>query len=111
MKIRTTRKEVLQSFEKVYRISQELGNEISRYINPDYYTCGVYGWNSDIYKVNYSFALVYGYRPFGKEYPREKQQELLKKLDKLESRYNKGSIKFNTMMKKGREIINEFFLA
>ena len=60
MKIRTTRKEVLQSFDKVYRISQELGDEISRYINPDYYTCGVYGWNSDIYKVNYSFALVYG---------------------------------------------------
>lgn len=107
MKIETTRKEFLQSFDKVYRISQELGDKISRYINPDYYTCGVYGW----YKVNYSLALVYGYRPFGKEYPREKQQELLKKLDKLESRYNKGSIKFNTMMEKGREIINEFFLA
>ena len=111
MKIRTTRKEVLQSFDKVYRISQELGDEISRYINPDYYTCGVYGWNSDIYKVNYSIALVYGYRLFGKEYPREKQQELLKKLDKLESRYDKKAIKYETMMKKGREIINEFFLA
>ena len=111
MKIETTKKEIMNSFPKVYYLLQRTGYEISCFFNPDYYTCGVYGWNSDIYKVNYSFALVYGYRPFGKEYPREKQQDLLKKLDKLESRYDKGSIKFNTMMKKGREIINEFFLA
>ena len=111
MKIRTTRKEVLQSFDKVYSLRFETGYKISRFINPDYYTCGVYGWNSDICKVNYSLALVYGYRPFGKEYPREKQQELLKKLDKLESRYDKGIIKYDTMKRKGKEIIEEFFLA
>lgn len=111
MKIRTTRKEVLQSFDKIYRISQKLGDKISCYINPDYYTCGKYGWNCDVFIIGNNVALIYGDRPFGKEYPKEKQQELLKKLDKLESRYYKGSIKFNTMMKKGREIINEFFLA
>lgn len=28
------------------------------------YTCGVYGWNADIYKID-NVAIVTGYRPFG----------------------------------------------
>ena len=111
MKIRTTRKEVLQSFDKVYRISQELGNEISRYINPDYYTCGKYGWNCDVFIIENSVALTYGDRYIGGRYPIDKQEELVKKLGKLESRYDKKTIKYDTMKRKGKEIINEFFLA
>lgn len=32
------------------------------------YTCGVYGWNADIYNISYnndSVAIVTGYQPFG----------------------------------------------
>lgn len=29
------------------------------------YTCGIYGWNADIYIVNDNTAIVTGYRPFG----------------------------------------------
>lgn len=32
----------------------------------DGYTAGVYGWNADIYEFG-SFAIVTGYRPFGKD--------------------------------------------
>ena len=105
-----TKKEIMSRFKKIYSLRFETGYKISRFINPDYYTWGTYGWNCDVFIIG-NLTLTYGDRPFGKEYPKEKQQELLKKLDKLESRYDKGSIKFNTMMKKGREIINEFFLA
>ena len=32
----------------------------------DAYTAGVYGWNADIYEFG-NFAIVTGYRPFGKD--------------------------------------------
>ena len=111
MKIRTTKKEIVSSFSKVYYLSQMVGYEISRYLNPDYYTCGKYGWNCDVFNIGNRFALTYGNRPFGKEYPEERQHELVKKLEKLEARYDRNAIKYETMIKKGREIINEFFLA
>lgn len=34
-------------------------------MNRNGYTCGVYGWNADIYYYNLSTAIVTGYRPFG----------------------------------------------
>ena len=50
MKTEITKKEIMSRFKKVYSLRFETGYKISRFIDPDYYTCGVYGWNSDIYK-------------------------------------------------------------
>ena len=36
-------------------------------VDPDCYTCGVYGWNADVF-TNGGLAVVTGYRPFGKKY-------------------------------------------
>lgn len=33
-----------------------------------YYTCGVYGWNADLYRIG-NVTIVTGYRPFGKSVP------------------------------------------
>ncbi len=111
MKTEITKKEIMSRFKKVYFLRFENGYNISRFIDPDYYTCGKYGWNCDVFNIGNQVALSYGYRPFGKEYPEEQQEELVRKLEKLESRYDKGIIKYDTMKRKGREIINEFFLA
>ena len=111
MKIETTKKEIVSSFSKVYYLLQKTGYEISCFFNPDYYTCGKYGWNCDVFIIGNSVALTYGDRYIGGRYPIDKQEELVEKLEKLESRYNKKSIKYDTMKRKGREIINEFFLA
>lgn len=100
----------MSRFPEVYYLLQETGYEISCFFNPDYYTWGTYGWNCDVFIIG-NLVLTYGDRPFGKEYPKEKQQELLKKLNKLDSRYDEKAIKYETMIRKGREIINEFFLA
>lgn len=111
MKTEITKKEIMSRFKKVYYLRFETGYKISRFINPDYYTFGKYGWNCDVFIIGNSVALTYGDRPFGKEYPEEQQEELVRKLEKLESRYDKGVIKYDTMKRKGREIIEEFFLA
>ena len=55
--------------------------------------------------------MTYGDRPFGEKYPEEKQQELMEKLDELEEEYGENRIDFLEWQEKGREIINEFFLA
>lgn len=39
---------------------------------PNFYTAGVYGWNSDVYVIDHETVIVTGYRPFGNmELPRE----------------------------------------
>lgn len=39
---------------------------------PTFYTAGVYGWNADVYVIDYDTVIVTGYRPFGNmELPRE----------------------------------------
>lgn len=39
--------------------------DVFGWLDADAYTCGVYGWNADIYEVGGNFAIVTGYRPFG----------------------------------------------
>lgn len=39
---------------------------------PNYYTAGAYGWNSDVYVIDDDTVIVTGYRPFGNvKLPRE----------------------------------------
>ena len=35
------------------------------YFERKFFTCGVYGWNADIYQINYNTCIITGYRPFG----------------------------------------------
>ena len=101
----------MSSFKKIYSLRLETGYEISYFLNSDYYTCGKCGWNCNVFNIGNSVAITYGFRPFGEESPEEQQEELVRKLEKLESSYDKGIIKYETMIRKGREIINKFFLA
>ena len=32
---------------------------------PNFYTAGVFGWNADVYVLDYETVIVTGYRPFG----------------------------------------------
>lgn len=66
MKFRTTRKAVKESFSKVISVGYcELQNLLT-YETPIAYTCGVYGWNADVYAFG-NVAIVTGYRPFGED--------------------------------------------
>lgn len=70
---------------------------ITNLLNARHYTCGVYGWNADIYEFE-KFAICTGYRPFGtyntklveycerwnkiiKETPYEKKRSKLKRFE------------------------------
>lgn len=65
MKYKTTRKQVLNSCQVALSVGYCDLQNLLCLRNADCYTCGVYGWNADVYYID-GLAIVTGYRPFGK---------------------------------------------
>ena len=65
MKYRATRKDTLRWYNCFQVRYCDLQNLFS-FVSPRYYTCGVYGWNADVYAFGNN-AIVTGYRPFGRK--------------------------------------------
>ena len=84
MKHRTTRTKMYENYgkDRIVCLGYCSIQRIESYLNPTAYTCGVYGWNADIYEPEgYNFAICTGYRPFGTSHP-----ELSKLCDKWEKK-------------------------
>lgn len=64
MKFRTTQKEIKNNYSKIVEIGYCDLQYLLRYFDPVAYTCGVYGWNADIYIID-NIVICTGYRPFG----------------------------------------------
>ena len=56
---------MLQSFKKVIKVPYCKAQNLTRFLDPIAYTCGIYGWSADIYDLGYGVALCTGYKPFG----------------------------------------------
>ena len=70
------------------------------------YTCGVYGWNANIFHINNSTCIVTGYRPFGNIYPK---YEIIKKYeDKARAIYNDYDLKWQEKNKKLEKLLDKF---
>ncbi len=66
-KVRTTAKELKNSFYRKYYVGYCDLQYLLACIHPCYYTCGVYGWNFDGYVIDYfddlpTILLTAGYR-------------------------------------------------
>lgn len=73
MKTKTTIKSIRNSYKNIYYCGYCDLQDIMRYREPNFYNCGVYGWNCDIY-VNFmkDIAITTGYRNMtGKRIPTE----------------------------------------
>ena len=64
MKVQVTKKQVMEHYYKIIRLGYCEAQYLLRFYDPQFYTAGVYGWNSDIYIIG-SIAICTGYRPFG----------------------------------------------
>ena len=70
-KIKTDMKRISNGYRKVFRCGYCDLQDIYKYETPQFYNCGVYGWNCDIY-VDYKrdIAITTGYRNMrGKQIP------------------------------------------
>lgn len=65
MKFKTTQKAAKEGYRNIIRIGYCDLQHLLYYQNPVAYTCGVYGWNSDIYEIGRGCAICTGYRPCG----------------------------------------------
>lgn len=71
MKLKTTAKEVKNKYPTVVSVGYCGLGAMLNYTDPQAYTCGVYGWNADVYDLGLGIALSTGYRPFGKAVPHD----------------------------------------
>ena len=65
MKTKVTKREIQQNFSRIIEIGYCDMQFLLRYHNPNWYGCGVYGWNFDVYDLGKGLCIVTGYRPFG----------------------------------------------
>lgn len=72
-------------------------------LEPQAYTCGVYGWNADVYQVAPDTVIVMGYRPFGNVKPHHR---LNKKYEKLAEQALSVCTKCEICEAKINELIN-----
>lgn len=64
MKVRVTKKQIQENYKTISVGYCDL-QFLLKCKEPTFYTCGIYGWNADIYLLDHNIALVTGYRPFG----------------------------------------------
>lgn len=86
MKYRTTKNAVKNNFGKVWAVGYCGFSSLLQFESPRAYTCGVYGWNADIYEFG-GVAIVTGYRPFGKDIPQDLRKRYEEEAQKVARNY------------------------
>lgn len=72
MKTKITKKAIMCAYRNVIKVGYCDMQDALKWREPNFYTAGVYGWNSDVYVIDYDTVIVTGYRPFGNvKLPRE----------------------------------------
>lgn len=64
MRFKTTRKSVMANGGIIVEVGYCNLQSLLRYVDPTAYTCGVYGWNADVYDFG-KVVIITGYRSFG----------------------------------------------
>lgn len=61
----------MNAYSNVIKVGYCDMQDALKWREPNFYTAGVYGWNADVYVIDYDTVIVTGYRPFGNvELPR-----------------------------------------
>ena len=105
MKIKTTKKEIENAFAKIICIGYCNAQYLLYFSDVDFYTCGVYGWNADIYKINNRIVISTGYSPFGNIRPDYKE---LRKLDEKAMEIIHGNMDYKQKEKKVNKMLEKF---
>ena len=82
--------------------------DIMRGYEPIAYTCGVYGWNADIYHAPNNKTVVTGYRPFGRE-PRLTFEEVREYERKARELWSNNELAYVDKLARASELRREFF--
>ncbi len=65
MKRKTTRKAIIRMYQNIIEVNADNLFHLLFCRKAIAFTCGLYGWNADIYPINQDTVIVSGIRPFG----------------------------------------------
>lgn len=106
MKIKILKKDILKNYDNIICVGYCGLWYLLAHKNANFYTCGVYGWNADIYEINNNTCLVTGYRPFGNI---TSNKNIDKKYnEKAKKIYYNKKWKYETITKKLEKLIESY---
>lgn len=104
MKYKTTKKDVNYWYGKKICVGYCDLQYLLRHKNASGYTCGVYGWNADIYEIDGNTAIITGYRPFGNIHP---DYEIIRAYDEQAKEIQQAN-DYQTAKEKTTELLQKF---
>lgn len=103
MKTQITQKAIKENYSEIIKIGYADLSFLLSVNSPNYYTCGVYGWNADIYIIG-GVVIVTGYRTFGNIKPAynivKKYEQKAKKIRYSNIDRKKQDIKITKLLNK-----------
>lgn len=104
-KIKTTKTNIMKNYEYVISVPYCQLQSLLSDIAPQSYTCGVDGWNADVYQVAPNTVIVTGYCPFGNVKPYFRLNE---RYEKLANQVFIDSDEYEIWEAKIRELVNQY---
>lgn len=113
MKIRTSMKNACMYANKIIRIGYCDLQFLLRQFEPDFYNCGIYGWNCDIYRFYHNgklYVITTGYRNMrGESADWKTVQKYNKAAESIGAYHNPEYISdYETRKAKYRELLENF---
>lgn len=104
MEFKVTRKDIVNSHISVFSVGYGYLQHLLRYQDRQGYNAGVNGWNYDVYTVG-NYAIVTGYRPFGKHIP----YDILRKYENKAKEINGNrSLEFKAKRNEVNKLLHDF---
>lgn len=104
MKTKITEKQLKNSYKNIISVNYCGLQYLLNRINANYYTAGVYGWNSDVYVIDNNTVITTGYRPIGNIKPEYTIIDKYNKAaEKIIKKYN-----YDQQQKKLASLLNDF---
>ena len=103
MKIKVSKKEIKNNFNNIITIGYCNAWYLLAYKDADFYSCGVYGWSCDYYKIDYNTIISTGYAPIDgiREYEfTRKMNEKARKIYNSDIPYENKKRKINNLLDK-----------
>lgn len=110
MKVKVTKKQIVDNYCHIISVGYCDLQDLLKFKKASYYTCGVYGWNNDIYDLGCGVVIVTGYRPFGniKASYYHLTKKYNEKAKKVYNKYYDNKIKYETKEKQIDKLLKEF---
>lgn len=107
MKIKVSKKEIKDNFNNIITIGYCDAWYLLAYKDADFYSCGVYGWSCDYYKINYNTIISTGYAPIDSI----RNYELTRKYnEKARKIYNNYDLKYEQKKKRIDNLLNKYII-